>query len=417
MVTTMLLYPINSARLNLSLEELGRFGETSYGMERLAFSPADIASRNYTMELMRKAGLETRIDTAGNIIGRKSGSEDSFPAIALGSHTDTVPYGGKYDGALGVMGAIEVVQTLAERGHTTRHPVEVLVFTNEEGTRYHRWLIGSRAMAGLLEQEDLDAVDDEGVSLSSRVADVGGDLSRVDGAARRTGELAAYIELHIEQGPNLHRSGTPLGVVTGITGRAVFEVDIEGTTNHAGTTPMADRHDALVSASKLVLDIRKMAAEDEICRVTTVGSIQATPNAVNVIPGSAKLGLEFRDVDMDAMAAAERELNRAAQRTSASDGVAITVNRHRFNPSVPIDSGMQSLVAEAAGRCGLAWEALPSGAGHDAQAIASIAPMAMLFVPSVDGISHAVAEYSTPEDCANGTQALLELLLMADNRI
>ena len=417
MVTAMLLYPINSARLNRSLEELGRFGETPYGMDRLAFSSADIASRAFAMDLMRKAGLETRIDTAGNIIGRKAGSEDSLPAIALGSHTDTVPYGGKYDGALGVMGAIEVVQTLADRGHATRHPVEVIVFTNEEGTRYHRWLIGSRAMAGLLEQEDLDAVDDEGVSLSSRMADVGGDLSRVDEAARRTGELAAYIELHIEQGPNLHRSGTPLGVVTGITGRAVFEVDIEGTTNHAGTTPMADRHDALVSASKLVLDIRKMAAEDEICRVTTVGSIQATPNAVNVIPGSAKLGLEFRDVDMDAMAAAERELNRAAQRTSASDGVAITVNRHRFNPSVPIDSGMQSLVAEAAGRCGLAWEALPSGAGHDAQAIASIAPMAMLFVPSVDGISHAVAEYSTPEDCANGTQALLELLLMADNRI
>jgi N-carbamoyl-L-amino-acid hydrolase len=417
MVTAMLLYPINSARLNRSLEELGRFGETPYGMDRLAFSSADIASRAFAMDLMRKAGLETRIDTAGNIIGRKAGSEDSLPAIALGSHTDTVPYGGKYDGALGVMGAIEVVQTLADRGHATRHPVEVIVFTNEEGTRYHRWLIGSRAMAGLLEQEDLDAVDDEGVSLSSRMADVGGDLSRVEEAARRTGDLAAYLELHIEQGPNLHRSGTPLGVVTGITGRAVFEVDIEGATNHAGTTPMADRHDALVSASKLVLDIRKMAAEDEICRVTTVGSILATPNAVNVIPGSAKLGLEFRDVDMQAMAAAEKELNRAAQRTAASDGVEITVNRHRFNPSVPIDSGMQSLVAEAAGRCGLAWEALPSGAGHDAQAIASIAPMAMLFVPSVDGISHALAEYSTPEDCANGTQALLELLLMADDRI
>ena len=195
-------------------------------------------------------------------------------------------------------------------------------------------------------------------------------------------------------------------------GTSVFHVTLNCLAGAA-----ADRHDALVSASKLVLDIRKMAAEDEICRVTTVGSIQATPNAVNVIPGSAKLGLEFRDVDMDAMAAAERELTRAAQRTSASDGVAITVNRHRFNPSVPIDSGMQSLVAEAAGRCGRAWEALPSGAGHDAQAIASIAPMAMLYVPRVDGNSHAVAEYSTPEDCANGTQALLELLLMADNRI
>ena len=410
-------YLIDSARLSRALEGLGRFGETPFGMDRLAFSKADISSRIYIMDLMRKAGLQTRIDSAGNIIGRKPGMEDSFPAIALGSHTDTVPFGGKYDGALGVMGAIEAVQTLADRGEVTRHPLEVIVFTNEEGTRYHRWLIGSRAMAGMLEKEDLEAVDDEGVSLSSRMADIGGNLSQVEAAARQSGELAAYLELHIEQGPYLHRAGTPIGVVTGITGRAVFEVDIQGTTNHAGTTPMADRHDALVSASKLVLDIRKMVAEDEICRVATVGSIQSSPNAVNVIPGSARLGLEFRDVDMAAMAAAERELNLAAQRTSVNDGVEITVNRHRFNPSVPIDSGMQSLVSEAAARCNLAWEALPSAAGHDAQAIASIAPMAMLFVPSVGGISHALAEYSSPEDCANGAQVLLELLLMADQRI
>ena len=284
------LYNIDAARLNRTLEGLGRFGETPYGMDRLAFSPADIASRSYTMELMRRAGLETRIDTAGNIIGRKAGSEDSLPALALGSHTDTVPYGGKYDGALGVMGAVEVVQTLADHGHTTRHPIEVMVFTNEEGTRYHRWLIGSRAMAGLLETEDLDAVDAEGVSLSSRMSDIGGDLSRVDDAARQSGELAAYFELHIEQGPNLYRTGANIGVVTGITGRAVFEVNVQGVTNHAGTTPMSERHDALVSASKLVLDINKMAAQDEICRVTTVGTIEATPGAVNVIPGPRPVG-------------------------------------------------------------------------------------------------------------------------------
>jgi N-carbamoyl-L-amino-acid hydrolase len=410
------LYAIDAARLDRTLQGLGRFGDTPYGMDRLAFSPADIASRAYTMDLMRRAGLETRTDTAGNIIGRKAGSEPSLPALALGSHTDTVPFGGKYDGALGVMAAVEVVQTLQDHGHTTRHPIEVMVFTNEEGTRYHRWLIGSRAMAGLLETEDLDAVDDEGVSLSSRMNDIGGDLSRVDDAVRQAGELAAYFELHIEQGPNLHRTGANLAVVTGITGRAVFEVDIEGMTNHAGTTPMAARRDALVSASKLVLDIQKMAAEDEICRVSTVGSIQAGPGAVNVIPGTARLGLEFRDLSMDALAAAERELERAAQRSSAADGVDITVTRHRFSNSVPIASGMQSLAAKAVEECGLSWEHLPSGAGHDAQAIASIAPMAMLFVPSVDGISHARAEYSTPEDCANGAQALMELLLMADQQ-
>ena len=205
-------------------------------------------------------------------------------------------------------------------------------------------------------------------------------------------------------------------MVTGITGRAVFEVEIEGKANHAGTTPMSTRRDALVSASKLVLDIQKMAAEQEICRVSTVGSIRAVPNAVNVIPGSASIGLEFRDTDMEALAAAEQELRRLTDQAVANDGVSVDVLRHRFTTSVPITEDMQALVAEAAENCGFEWEPQASGAGHDAQAVANIAPVAMIFVPSVDGISHSMEEYSTPEDCANGAQVLLELLMLADER-
>jgi N-carbamoyl-L-amino-acid hydrolase len=385
-------------------------------MDRVAYSPEDIAGRDYTIKLMQEAGLETRIDAAGNIIGRRAGSDDNLPAIALGSHTDTVPKGGKYDGALGVMGAIEVIRTLEEQGHRTRHPLEVIDFTNEEGTRFHRWLVGSRSMSGLLEQEDLDALDDDGLSLGPCIADIGGDLSRIGEAVRSPGELAAYFELHIEQGPYLHQSGNPIGVVTGITGRAVFEVEIEGKANHAGTTPMSTRRDALVSASKLVLNIQKMAAEQEICRVSTVGSIKAIPNAVNVIPGHASIGLEFRDTDMEALAAAEQELRRITDQAAVDDIVDIEVIRHRFTSAVPITADMQALVAEAAENCGMAWEPLASGAGHDAQAVANIAPVAMIFVPSIDGISHAIEEYSTPQDCANGAQVLLELLLLADDR-
>ena len=410
-------FAINAERLNRTLDELGKFGETPEGMDRLAFSPADVESREYTMGLMREAGLEVRIDTGGNIIGRKAGSDDSLPAIAMGSHTDTVPLGGKYDGSLGVMGAIEVIKTLGENGHTTRHPVEAIVFTNEEGTRFHRWLIGSRAMAGMLEPEDLVAVDAEGVSLAERMGDIGGDLSRVDEAARKPGELAAYFELHIEQGPYLYRSGTPIGVVTGITGRGVFELDITGMSNHAGTTPMGERRDALVAASKLVVQVQKMAAEDEICRVATAGALDVLPNAVNVVPGRATVGVEFRDLDMAALAAAERELTRMARESEEQDGVEIAINRHRFTDAVPITPDMQAWVGEAAERAGFAWERVPSGAGHDAQAIATIAPMAMVFVPSVGGISHAIEEYSSPEDCANGAQVLLELLLLADERL
>ena len=409
--------PINAARLNQTLDELGKFGETPEGMDRLAFSPADVESREYTMGLMREAGLEVRIDTAGNIIARRAGSDDSLPAIAMGSHTDTVPLGGKYDGALGVMGAIEVVKALAENGHVPRHPIEVIVFTNEEGTRFHRWLIGSRAMAGMLEPEDLMAVDAEGVTLAQRMGDIGGDLSRVDEAARGPGDLAAYFELHIEQGPYLYRSGTPIGVVTGITGRGVFELDINGMSNHAGTTPMSERRDALVAASKLVVQVQRMAAEDEICRVATAGALDVQPNAVNVVPGRATVGVEIRDLDMGALEAAERELTRMALESEQQDGVQISINRHRFTDAVPITQGMQDWVGEAAERAGFTWERVPSGAGHDAQAIATIAPMAMVFVPSVAGISHAIEEYSSPEDCANGAQVLLELLLLADARL
>ncbi|MCI0844659.1 MAG: M20 family metallo-hydrolase [Chloroflexi bacterium] len=409
-------YSINETRINQTIQELGKLGDSPEGMLRVAYSPEDIAGRDYAVKLMQEAGLETRIDTAGNIIGRRSGSDDGLPAIAMGSHTDTVPKGGKYDGALGVMAAIEVIRTLEEQGHRTRHPLEVINFTNEEGTRFHRWLVGSRSMSGLLEQEDLDAVDDDGLGLGPCLADIGGDISRIDEAVRKPGELAAYFELHIEQGPYLDRSGTPIGVVTGITGRAVFEVEIEGKANHAGTTPMSTRRDALVSASKLVLAVQKMAAEQEICRVSTVGSIKAVPNAVNVIPGSASIGLEFRDTDMEALAAAEQELRRITDQASADDEVDIEVIRHRFTTSVPITPDMQALVAEAAENCGFEWEPLASGAGHDAQAVANIAPVAMIFVPSLDGISHSKEEYSTPQDCANGAQVLLELLLLADDR-
>ena len=409
-------YSINDQRLNQTLQELGHLGESPTGMDRVAYSPEDILGRDYSIKLMQEAGLEIRIDTAGNIIGRRSGSDDSLPAIALGSHTDTVPKGGKYDGALGVMAAIEVIRTLGEQGHVTRHPLEVINFTNEEGTRFHRWLVGSRSMSGLLEQEDLDAVDDDGLGLGPCLADIGGDISRIKEAIRGSDELAAYLELHIEQGPYLHQSGNPIGVVTGITGRAVFEVEIEGKANHAGTTPMSTRRDALVSASKLVLAVQQMAAEQEICRVSTVGSIRAVPNAVNVIPGSASIGLEFRDTDMNALAAAEQELRRITEEAKVNEEVSIDVQRHRFTSSVPITPEMQALVAEAAENCDMTWEPLASGAGHDAQAVANIAPVAMIFVPSVDGISHSMEEYSTPQDCANGTQVLLELLLLSDDR-
>ena len=407
---------INAIRLNHSLEDLGRIGHTDQGMQRVAFSPFDVEGRAHTMELMRRVGLMVAIDPAGNIIGRKDGSAPGLAAIALGSHIDTVSNGGKYDGALGVMGAIECLQTLQDQGITTRHPLEVLVFTNEEGTGFPHWLFGSRAMAGTLSTEDLTAVDQEGVGLETRLHAIGGDLSRIHEAARSPGDLSAYFELHIEQGPSLDRSGTPIGVVTGITGRAAFEVEVKGAANHAGTTPMGLRHDALLSASRLILTVERIASEMEICRVGTVGRVTVSPNATNVVPGTVAFSVEFRDVETSALAAAEAEFRRNAESVEASDGVSVDIQALPPTIPAPIKPEMQDLVAGAAGGHGLATERLPSGAGHDAQAMAAITDVAMVFVPSIDGISHSPLESSTPQACANGAQVLLNLLLLADQR-
>ena len=407
---------INASRLNDNLDALGRIGHTGEGMQRVAFSAFDIAGRNYVIELMQSVGLSVRIDAAGNIIGRIEGTDPSLPAIVLGSHTDTVPAGGQYDGALGVIAAIEVVQAARDSGRTPRHPVEVMVFTNEEGTGFHRWLLGSRAVAGLWEPEDFSAVGDDGVTLASRLPDLGGNISRIDQARRRPDELACYLELHIEQGPTLHRGGFPIGVVTGITGRSVYHIDIVGEANHAGTTPMSLRRDAMSAAAQVALAVRHIAGEMEVCRVGTVGSMEVHPNAANVIPGRVALGCEFRDERMESLAAAEVELRRTAEEVAHAEQVAITVTAQRNTPSVPISSNMRQLIADAAGLAGLEHISLPSGAGHDAQAIATVTPSAMVFVPSVGGISHAPAEYTTPEDCANGAQVLLNAMALADER-
>ena len=408
---------INSKRLNQTLSELGTIGSTSQGMQRLAFTQYDIEARDMTLSLMSGAGLNTRIDTAGNIIARKEGTSPDLAAIALGSHIDTVPNGGKYDGALGVIGAIEVAQILEDTQTKLRHPLEIVVCTNEEGTRFKRWLFGSRAMAGLLEPDDETAADEEGIPMSSRLGDVGGNMLQISKAPRGRSEIAAYFELHIEQGPELHQSGIPIGVVTGITGRWVYGVEIIGVANHAGTTPMHGRRDALVSASQLVLAVQSLASELEICRVGTVGNIQSYTNAANVIPGRISLGVEFRDVDMRCLAEADQEFHKIAKQIEQTEGVNITITRFENTESVQINQSMQNLVEQATDLTGLNYKHLPSGAGHDAQAMANITDAAMVFVPSVNGISHAPDEYSTPEDCANGAQVLLNLLILADERV
>jgi N-carbamoyl-L-amino-acid hydrolase len=408
---------VDGERLWSTLQALGRIGETPRGMDRIAFSPAEIEARAYVTRLLEDAGLATRVDPAGNLIATRPGAESGLRPIAMGSHIDTVPMGGKFDGALGVIAAIEVARTLQDRGITTRHPLEVIAFTNEEGGRFHRGLFGSRAMAGLLVADDLTVVDDDGTGLAEHLARVGGDLARIGEAARAPGSLAGYLEYHIEQGPELERDAKQIGVVTGITGRFVLEVDIQGMTNHAGTTPMDMRRDAMVAAAHVALAVERLAAREKSCRVGTLGVVQVKPGAVNVIPGFVHLEAEFRDLEMARLEATEKLFLEACAAIAQDTRTAIEVRRQEIVQSAPTAPAFRRTIETVAGALGYSTMPVPSGAGHDAQAMARLTDIGMIFVPSQDGISHAIEEFTPAEDCARGANVLLGTLLELDGSL
>jgi len=408
---------VDGERLWSTLQALGRIGETPRGMDRIAFSPAEIEARAYVTGLLGEAGLATRVDAAGNLIATRPGSETGLRPIAMGSHIDTVPMGGKFDGALGVIAAIEVVRTLRDRGITTRHPLEVIAFTNEEGGRFHRGLFGSRAMAGLLVPDDLTVVDDEGKGLAEHLAAVGGHQARLGDAVRPAGSLAGYLEYHIEQGPELEHDQRQIGVVTGITGRFVLEVDIRGMTNHAGTTPMDMRQDAMVAAAHVALEVEHLAAHEQSCRVATLGVVQVKPGAVNVIPGFVHLEAEFRDLEMARLEDTEKRFVAACAEIARDTHTKIEVRRQEIVQAAPTAPGFRATIESVAAALGYSTMPVPSGAGHDAQAMARLTEIGMIFVPSKAGISHAIEEFTPAEDCARGANVLLGTLLELDGAL
>jgi len=402
---------VSAARMAERIEALSRFGANPEGgVSRVAFSDADIAGREYIRELMREAGLEVRVDTAGNIIGRREGSEPGLPAIMFGSHIDSVPGGGNYDGDVGVIGAIEVVEVLEENGVATRHPLEVVSFTDEEGG-----LVGSVAMTIGLDDSHLDDTSHSGLTVREGIRAVGGDPDRLDLARRKPGELTAFIELHIEQGAILDESDTDIGIVEGIVGIHWWNVVIEGFANHAGTTPMNRRRDALLSAAELALEINRIATSMPGRQVATVGRIRAEPGAPNVIPGRVVMSLEIRDLATAKITQVFNGVETAAARIAEERDTPI-----RFEPTgvaslpAPTDERMRGIIAAAADGLNLSYQVMPSGAGHDAQDMTHIAPTGMIFVPSRDGVSHSPDEFTSPDDMANGAKVLLETVLAID---
>jgi len=393
------------------IQALGQFGTNREGgVSRVAFSDADISGRNYIKRLMIEAGLSVRVDTAGNIIGRKEGSEEDLPPIMFGSHIDSVPGGGNYDGDVGVIGAIEVAQLMHERGITMRHPIEVVSFTDEEGG-----LTGSRAMIGKLTDAALDVVSHSGMTIRDGIRHVGGDPNRLDLAARKPGDIAAFVELHIEQGAILDEENIDIGVVEGIVGISWWDVTIEGFANHAGTTPMNRRWDAMVTAAELTLAINRIATELPGRQVATVGKIQAFPGAPNVIPGEVVMSLEIRDLDAVKIQQVFDLISAEAGRIG--DARFTPIRFHEIDvasPPAPTDEQMRRIISAAAEELGMSFKLMPSGAGHDAQDLASISPTGMVFVPSLNGISHSPKEFTSAEDMANGASVLLQTILAID---
>jgi N-carbamoyl-L-amino-acid hydrolase len=402
---------VNANRIQQHIAELSKFGTNPEGgVSRVAFSDADIAGRDYIKKLMQEAGLEVRTDTAGNILGRRDGANSRLPPIMIGSHSDSVPGGGNYDGDVGVIGAIEVAQTLKEHGTRLKHPLEVVVFADEEGGT-----VGSMAMAGNLQPDALAIVSHSGKTIRDGIRAIGGDPDRLGEARRKPGDLKAYIELHIEQGAILDESDIDIGVVEGIVGIRWWDVTIEGVPNHAGTTPMNRRRDAMLSAAEFILAVNRVATGMEGQQVATVGRIRAEPGAPNVIPGKVVLSLEIRDLDAAKMAAVYDAVRAEADTIASARQTPFTFAQLKVaSKPAPTDERIRRIIAKAATSLKLSHRAMPSGAGHDAQEITNIAPTGMIFVPSVGGISHSPKEFTSQHDMANGANVLLQTVLAID---
>lgn len=401
---------VDGARLNRRLTELSRFGSNAAGgIDRVAFSDADLEAREWVAGLMREADLEVRVDLAGNLLGRREGAED-LPPLWLGSHIDSVPGGGNYDGQVGSMAAVEVAATLADAGHLTSHPLEIVIFANEEGGK-----TGSRALIGAVEPLELEIETASGHTIAEGIRRLGGDPDRLAAAELEPGSLAAFLELHVEQGAVLEMEELDIGVVEGIVGIKRWTVTVEGDTNHAGTTPMDQRRDALVAAARFVDAVHRTALEMPGRQVATVGRIQAEPGAPNVIPGRVTLTLEVRDLSMERIDSVYEALRRQADDIAAGTGTLVTFQRFYLSRAAPTDPRIRDMVEEAAHELGLSALRMPSGAGHDAQSMALLAPVGMIFVPSRDGVSHAPAEHTAPEDVVNGADVLLRTLLALDD--
>ena len=402
---------INGERLWDSLMELARIGATEKGgVCRLAGSDLDAEARRLFIRWCEEAGCTVTIDRIGNIFARRPGRNPALPPVMTGSHLDTQPTGGKFDGAYGVMAGLELVRTLNDLGYETEAPIEIVAWTNEEGARFSPAMVGSGAFTGVFDLASaLATADNNAPDLT-----LGGELNRIGfaGAAEVGGrEVAAYFEAHIEQGPILEAAGLPIGVVTGAQGQRWYEITVIGQEAHAGPTPMPRRRDALVGSARMIDAVNRIGHAHAPYACATVGFVQVSPNSRNTIPGRVFFTVDFRHPDDAVLTQMDRDLREACEAAAASQGVEAEIKEFWYFPPTPFAERLVGAVRDAAAAQGYGHQDIISGAGHDAVYMAKVAPTAMIFVPCVGGISHNEIEDANPDDLTAGCSVLLNALL------
>ncbi|MEC4985807.1 MAG: Zn-dependent hydrolase [Oscillatoria sp. PMC 1068.18] len=410
MVTSLIsTFSVNQERLQQSIATLAAIGQTPQGgVQRIAYSLEDLEARNLIQRWMKEAGMSVRIDAAGNIIGRYPGKFPEMPSLATGSHLDTVPNAGRYDGAYGVLAALEVARVFQERQIQLNHLFEVIVFTDEEGS-----MIGSKAMSGSLIDDPAYYVRPDGTDIQSCLAKVGGNWDKIEQARLTSTEIAAFVELHVEQGPVLESAGKQIGVVQGIVGQRRYIIIVKGSPRHAGTTPMNMRQDALVAASQVVLAVNELGNTPGE-QVATVGRMQVSPNAANTVPGLVEMELDIRDLSNQRLDELILQLEEKIMAIATNTQTEIQIYPRLRNEPALAKTEIQNIITEICQDLNLTYLHLPSRASHDAQEIATFTDMGMIFVPSEAGVSHAETEYTSIEQCTQGANVLLHALLRLD---
>jgi beta-ureidopropionase / N-carbamoyl-L-amino-acid hydrolase len=405
----------NVTRIQSDIEKLAELTDPEKpGWTRRPFTPWYYQGREWLKNQMLAIGMEVKIDAASNLIGRIPGTNPELPPIMIGSHTDTVTGGGRFDGIIGVIGGLEIARMLKETGTTLQHPLEIVDFTAEEPSEFGISTIGSRGMVDNLPKEMLERRDPSGLALRVGIRDAGGYPDEISNLARRLGDVALYLEMHIEQGPLLEQSKNKLGVVTGIVGIHRYRVIVEGKPNHAGTTPMDMRFDAFTGAAQIALELESLCQKKyKEPVVGTVGKLNVEPNASNVIPGKVIFDLEVRSLDTGNLEQIIKEFEEESTKIVKSRGLTVHFDCLSKSEPILVAPHIQS-VLEVACKETASTLFMPSGAGHDANQLAKIAPIGMIFVPSKDGRSHCPEEWTSYEDVALGVEAITRALLVFD---